>query len=162
MFLYKNLFFFNIFYSFNPSHAYWNQRRLFSGNLPGMFLLYLYSRLLFFARLLSRSIFSLYLSIYLSFFLFFLSIILFFRCLLGLWFLSPFLFSTRFNQVLLSCVSENTLSFVIDRFGFSVVFSVTAQLLLNKAKKVNVFDNFLLSLDAILFGMSIYTLSKSF
>ena len=36
MFLYKNLFF-NIFYSFNPNHAYWNQRRLFSGNLPGMF-----------------------------------------------------------------------------------------------------------------------------
>ena len=36
MFLYKN-FFFNIFYSFNPNHAYWNQRRLFSGNLPGMF-----------------------------------------------------------------------------------------------------------------------------
>ena len=30
-------FFFNIFYSFNPNHAYWNQRRLFSGNLPGMF-----------------------------------------------------------------------------------------------------------------------------
>ena len=38
MFLYKNLFFFNTFYSFNPNHAYWNQRRLFSGNLPGMFL----------------------------------------------------------------------------------------------------------------------------
>ena len=37
MFLYKNLFFFNIFCSFNPNHAYWNQRRLFSGNLPGMF-----------------------------------------------------------------------------------------------------------------------------
>ena len=37
MFLYKNLFFFNIFYSFNPNRAYWNQRRLFSGNLPGMF-----------------------------------------------------------------------------------------------------------------------------
>ena len=37
MFLYKNLFFLNIFYSFNPNHAYWNQRRLFSGNLPGMF-----------------------------------------------------------------------------------------------------------------------------
>ena len=37
MFLYKNLFFFNIFYSFNPNQAYWNQRRLFSGNLPGMF-----------------------------------------------------------------------------------------------------------------------------
>ena len=36
MFLYKNLFFFNICY-FNPNHAYWNQRRLFSGNLPGMF-----------------------------------------------------------------------------------------------------------------------------
>ena len=36
MFLYKNSFFFNI-YSFNPNHAYWNQRRLFSGNLPGMF-----------------------------------------------------------------------------------------------------------------------------
>ena len=35
MFLYKN-FLFNIFYSFNPNHAYWNQRRLFSGNLPGM------------------------------------------------------------------------------------------------------------------------------
>ena len=31
-------FFFNIFYSFNPNHAYWNQRRLFSGNLPGMFI----------------------------------------------------------------------------------------------------------------------------
>ena len=30
-------FFFNIFYSFNPNHAYWNQRRLFSGILPGMF-----------------------------------------------------------------------------------------------------------------------------
>ena len=30
-------FFFNIFDSFNPNHAYWNQRRLFSGNLPGMF-----------------------------------------------------------------------------------------------------------------------------
>ena len=38
MFLYKNLFFFNIFYSFNHNHAYWNQRRLFSSNLPGMFL----------------------------------------------------------------------------------------------------------------------------
>ena len=37
MFLYKNLFFFNIFYSFNLNRAYWNQRRLFSGNLPGMF-----------------------------------------------------------------------------------------------------------------------------
>ena len=37
MFLYKNLFFFNIFCYFNPNHAYWNQRRLFSGNLPGMF-----------------------------------------------------------------------------------------------------------------------------
>ena len=36
MFLYKS-FFFNIFYSFNPNHAYWNQRRLFAGNLPGMF-----------------------------------------------------------------------------------------------------------------------------
>ena len=36
MFLYKNLFFFNIFCYFNPNHAYWNQRRLFSGNLPGM------------------------------------------------------------------------------------------------------------------------------
>ena len=36
MFLNKNLFFFNI-YSFNPNHAVWNQRRLFSGNLPGMF-----------------------------------------------------------------------------------------------------------------------------
>ena len=36
MFLHKNLFFFTI-YSFNPNHAYWNQRRLFSGNLPGMF-----------------------------------------------------------------------------------------------------------------------------
>ena len=36
MFLYKNLFFFNIFYSFNPNHAYWNQRLLFSGNLLGM------------------------------------------------------------------------------------------------------------------------------
>ena len=33
----KNLFFFNFFYSFNPNHAYWNQWRLFSGNLPGMF-----------------------------------------------------------------------------------------------------------------------------
>ena len=31
-------FFFNIFYSFNPNRAYWNQRRLFSGNLPGMLL----------------------------------------------------------------------------------------------------------------------------
>ena len=31
-------FFFNIF-SFNPNHAYWNQRRLFSGNLPGMFII---------------------------------------------------------------------------------------------------------------------------
>ena len=31
MFLYKILF--DIFYSFNPNHAYWNQRRLFSGNL---------------------------------------------------------------------------------------------------------------------------------
>ena len=28
--------FFNIFYSFNPNHAYWNQRRLFRCNLPGM------------------------------------------------------------------------------------------------------------------------------
>ena len=37
MFLYKNLFFFNIFCDFNPNHAYWNQWRLFSGNLPGMF-----------------------------------------------------------------------------------------------------------------------------
>ena len=37
MFLYKNLFF-DIFYFFNPNYAYWNQRRLFSGNLPGMFL----------------------------------------------------------------------------------------------------------------------------
>ena len=37
MFLYKNLFFFNTFYSFNPNRAYWNQRRLFSYNLPGMF-----------------------------------------------------------------------------------------------------------------------------
>ena len=37
MFLYKNLFFFNIFCYFNPNHAYWNQWRLFSGNLPGMF-----------------------------------------------------------------------------------------------------------------------------
>ena len=36
MFLYKNLFF-DILYSFNPNLAYWNQRRLFSGNLPGMF-----------------------------------------------------------------------------------------------------------------------------
>ena len=35
MFLYKNLFL-NIFCYFNPNHAYWNQRRLFSGNLPGM------------------------------------------------------------------------------------------------------------------------------
>ena len=33
----QKFFFFNIFYSFNPNHAYWNQRRLFSGNLPGMF-----------------------------------------------------------------------------------------------------------------------------
>ena len=39
MFLYKNLFFFNIFCYFNPNHAYWNQRRLFSGNLSGMFFL---------------------------------------------------------------------------------------------------------------------------
>ena len=30
-------FFFNVFYSFNPNQAYWNQRRLFSGNLSGMF-----------------------------------------------------------------------------------------------------------------------------
>ena len=30
-------FFFNIFCYFNPNYAYWNQRRLFSGNLPGMF-----------------------------------------------------------------------------------------------------------------------------
>ena len=37
MLLYENLFFFNVFCYFNPSHAYWNQRRLFSGNLPGMF-----------------------------------------------------------------------------------------------------------------------------
>ena len=37
MVLHKNLFFFNIFCYFNPNHAYWNQRRLFSGNLPGMF-----------------------------------------------------------------------------------------------------------------------------
>ena len=36
MFLCKNLFF-NIFCFFNPNNAYWNQRRLFSGNLPGMF-----------------------------------------------------------------------------------------------------------------------------
>ena len=36
MFLYKNLFVFNSFCSFNPNHAYWNQRRLFAGNLPGM------------------------------------------------------------------------------------------------------------------------------
>ena len=36
-FLYKNLFFFIIFFSFNPYHAYWYQRRIFSGNLPGMF-----------------------------------------------------------------------------------------------------------------------------
>ena len=41
MFLYKNLFFFNI-YSFNPNHAYWNQRRLFSGNLPGMFIFFVH------------------------------------------------------------------------------------------------------------------------
>ena len=40
MFLHKNLFFFNIFCYFNPNHAYWNQRRLFSGNLPGMFLVF--------------------------------------------------------------------------------------------------------------------------
>ena len=33
----KSFFFFNIFYSFNPNHAYWNQRRLFSGNLLSMF-----------------------------------------------------------------------------------------------------------------------------
>ena len=33
----KIFFFFNIFCYFNPNHAYWNQRRLFSGNLPGMF-----------------------------------------------------------------------------------------------------------------------------
>ena len=33
----QKIFFFNIFYSFNPNHAYWNQRRLFSGSLPGMF-----------------------------------------------------------------------------------------------------------------------------
>ena len=33
----KNLFFFQYLYSFNPNHAYWNQRLLFSGNLPGMF-----------------------------------------------------------------------------------------------------------------------------
>ena len=39
MFLYENLFFFNIFCYFNPSHAHWNQRRLFSGNLPGMFVI---------------------------------------------------------------------------------------------------------------------------
>ena len=32
------IFFFNIFCYFNPNHAYWNQRRLFSGNLPGMFI----------------------------------------------------------------------------------------------------------------------------
>ena len=38
-------FFFNIFYSFNPNHAYWNQRRLFSGNLPGMFLISIISQL---------------------------------------------------------------------------------------------------------------------
>ena len=38
MFLYKNLFFFDI-YSFNPNHAYWNERRLFSGILPGMFMI---------------------------------------------------------------------------------------------------------------------------
>ena len=30
-------FLFNI-YSFNPSHAYWNQRRLYSDNLPYMFI----------------------------------------------------------------------------------------------------------------------------
>ena len=30
-------FFFNIFYFFNPNHAYWNQRWLFSGILLGMF-----------------------------------------------------------------------------------------------------------------------------
>ena len=39
MFLYKNLLFFNIFFSVNPNHAYWNQRQLFSGNLPDMFLI---------------------------------------------------------------------------------------------------------------------------
>ena len=48
MFLYKNLIFFDIFYSFNPNHAYWNQRRLFSGNLPGMFLIF--RRFLFFCE----------------------------------------------------------------------------------------------------------------
>ena len=32
------IFFFNIFCYFNPNHAYGNQRRLFSGNLPGMFI----------------------------------------------------------------------------------------------------------------------------
>ena len=37
-FFVQKSFFFNIFYSFNPNHAYWNQRQLFSGNLPGMFL----------------------------------------------------------------------------------------------------------------------------
>ena len=31
---------FDIFYSFDPNHAYWNQRRLFSGNLPGMFVFF--------------------------------------------------------------------------------------------------------------------------
>ena len=31
------IFFLKIFYSFDPNHAYWNQRRLFSGNLPAMF-----------------------------------------------------------------------------------------------------------------------------
>ena len=36
MFLYKNLFF-SISSIFNPNRAYWNQRRLFSGGLPGMF-----------------------------------------------------------------------------------------------------------------------------
>ena len=40
----KIFFFFNIFYSFNPNHAYWNQRRLFSGNLPGMFVCIINSR----------------------------------------------------------------------------------------------------------------------
>ena len=55
MFLYKNLLFFNIFYSFNPNHAYWNQRRLFSGNLPGMFLI---AALIFSAGYYSAPIFS--------------------------------------------------------------------------------------------------------
>ena len=44
-------FFFNIFYSFNPNHAYWNQRRLFSGNLPGVFIIFIIVMFLIFAIL---------------------------------------------------------------------------------------------------------------